>query len=295
MRPQSPLSMVTLIATLMAPCATLAAKRPTMRAALLSQPKRLPLTLTQYPALQRKTVGWGPGEQMTFSIGLGGIEAGRASLSIGKSRRAGREISVRGRGESNLPSLFALSEELLTHVDLAHMRPLRSFLTTQRGERITETRTRHRHRGLSEQRITRRMGQKVSLKQRRRRLPQGHLDLFSALLLLRSTSWDQGRRVELHVVSGRKSYRVHVAVKGHERVRTQGRMANCLRLQGVIRQISDEGRPLRHKPKTFTLWLSDDVARIPLRADLQSPWGQIKLQLESYRPCERALTVGLAL
>lgn len=247
------------------------------------------------PRTTRKEVGWGPGEQMTFSARVGGIEAGRAALSLGKAQPGGREIMVRGRSESLLRSLFSFSEELWTRIDLAHLRPLRSVLKAKRGDRLTETTTDHRHGGISEQRITRRERGKVRQGRRHRLLPTGHLDPFSALLVLRSLPWADRRPVSLHVVSGRKSYGLRVSLAGRGRVRTPGRIADAIQLRGVLSPVTDRGKRRPGKGKRFTLWLSDDRARIPLKAQLESPWGPLALELQTYRASRRPLEVGLPL
>jgi hypothetical protein len=114
--------------------------------------------------------------------------------------------------------------------------------------------------------------------QGRDNVPEGAAaqDLHSAMLLLRSWRPRLGQLGYFYVVIGRRLWRVDVEFAGPEMLTAQGRPQLAQRIDGVSVRLwqSEES-----KPRRFSLWLSEDPDRIPLRLVADSGFGEVKLEL----------------
>jgi hypothetical protein len=104
-------------------------------------------------------------------------------------------------------------------------------------------------------------------------------DLHSAMLLLRSWRPRLGELGYFYVVIGRRLWRVDVEFAGPEMLTAQGRPQLSQRIDGVSVRLwqSEES-----KPRRFSLWLSEDPDRIPLRLVADSGFGEVKLELTTH-------------
>ena len=106
-------------------------------------------------------------------------------------------------------------------------------------------------------------------------------DLHSALALLRSWRPRLDETGYFFVVLGRRLWRVDVRHVGPEMIRAQGAPQLAQRLDGVsVRLWQPEGV----EPRRFSLWLSSDAARVPLRMVADASFGQVTLALTGREP-----------
>lgn len=229
--------------------------------------------------------GWGPNELMTYAIKILGIEAGRAAIWVGPAYASGKihagNIQLRGGSETVpfLSIIFRMREEVATNIALMGLEPNESFSNRQASGKNRKIKTSFGP--LIHQTIQRDTG----IEQRHRRIPKPRFDPISALFLLRSIPLLDGGELRLLVLSGLALYKVGLRVTDRQRIyhKTQG--WDTIRLEGSAQRVEDNGITLKEESsRKFTLWLTDNNARIPVKIIGDTDIGIIEANLSSYSP-----------
>lgn len=117
-------------------------------------------------------------------------------------------------------------------------------------------------------------------------------DMHSAMLLLRAWRPRLDEKAHFYVVLGRRPWRVDVTSRGPEMIKLGEQPRLTYRIDGVAVRLDTpgaEGTP----PKRFSLWLSEDPERVPLRMRADASFGQVTMTLTgrdtSDRDCQRAV------
>ena len=101
-------------------------------------------------------------------------------------------------------------------------------------------------------------------------------DLQSAMLRLRAWRPRLGETAYLYVVLGRRPWRVEVTSRGPEMVKVGGDARLSYRIDGVAVRLWE---PEKATPKHFSLWLSEERERVPLRMVADASFGQVTMLL----------------
>lgn len=101
-------------------------------------------------------------------------------------------------------------------------------------------------------------------------------DLHSALGLLRAWRPRLGESAYFYVVLGRRLWRLDVMSVGPEVIQTGGVPQLTHRIDGVAVRLWE---PAEIAPRHLSLWLSEDSARVPLRMQTDSSFGEITMAL----------------
>ncbi len=114
-------------------------------------------------------------------------------------------------------------------------------------------------------------------------------DLHSSLALLRAWRPRLDEVGYFYVVLGRRLWRVDVRHVGPEMIRAQGTPQLAQRLDGVSVRL---WQPEKAEPRRFSLWLSADDARVPLRMVADASFGQVTLGLTAREPASTRCSAG---
>jgi hypothetical protein len=101
-------------------------------------------------------------------------------------------------------------------------------------------------------------------------------DLQSAMLLLRSWRPRLGELGYFYVVLGRRLWRVQATSAGPQVIKTQGSPRLTHRIDGVAMRLWE---PSGAAPRRFTLWLSEDAHRVPVRMLAEASFGEVTMTL----------------
>lgn len=101
-------------------------------------------------------------------------------------------------------------------------------------------------------------------------------DLHSAVLLLRSWRPRLGEAAHFFVVLGRRLWRVEVSARGPEMLTHQGVPQLGYRIDGEAVRLWE---PSQIAPRRFSMWFSEDPARVPLRMVADASFGRVTLTL----------------
>jgi hypothetical protein len=114
-------------------------------------------------------------------------------------------------------------------------------------------------------------------------VPEGAFahDLHSGLLLLRSWRPRLGEEAYFYTVLGRRPWRVDVTSRGVEMIKIGDDARLTYRIDGVAVRL---WQPESAQPKRFSLWLSEEADRVPLRMVADASFGQVTMNLTGREP-----------
>jgi Protein of unknown function (DUF3108) len=231
-------------------------------------------------------VGLVAGESMSFAVQLAGLDVGEAALAVGERGVVdGRDaITVRSKvstvGAARL--LRAIDDESTTVIDLRSGLPLQLDTHVLLGAQETFT-----HAEFQAHQVIVDVRRGASAEVRSYVFAFGELaalDAHAAMAQLRGWRPAAGAQRTVWLVGGRRLWRVDLTYRGNETVGTALGNRDATRLDGVAHRARpdrslDESRP----PRTFSVWMSDDADRVPLRVSATTELGSVEIKLVEYQ------------
>jgi hypothetical protein len=235
-------------------------------------------------AVAAEEVGLHPGESMAFEIRLAGILAGEAQLAVGDigSYEGHRAVVVKSRAATVGAAALVkhIVDEATTVVDMDTGRPIALETLVEVGKNRTTAKARFTARS-AEITYTRseQAPQHIQLDFGTTTVHDAH----SAMAQLRGWRAAPGTVRSVFVIGGRRVWRVDVTYLGEDTIGTATGNRRAVRFTGesyrATRKLTvDPGRPSR----TFTVWLTDDADRVPLRVAARTELGEIAMELTDY-------------
>jgi hypothetical protein len=227
-------------------------------------------------------LGLRSGEAFTFRFSVGPVESGRARMSVGfpVEKNGRRLLAVHGQAET-LPwlSIVArMNDDYRLLLDADTLLPV-EIVSTEQGmrERRIETVVTGRMVDIS-------LSSKKESGKTRGRLPGDARDPLSALFAVRAAPLADGDTLEMLIVDGMALWRSRMQVR-RERVRLENdeHSRAAVRLDGENQRLDGAGKPAPQPPRHYTVWLSDDAARVLLRMEADTDLGRAALELTSYQ------------
>ncbi|HUR97751.1 MAG TPA: DUF3108 domain-containing protein [Pyrinomonadaceae bacterium] len=102
-------------------------------------------------------------------------------------------------------------------------------------------------------------------------------DMISALYSLRLLPLSVGKSFRMSISDSGLVYEIPVRVTGREQQRTMFGKQWCFRVEP---QVFGRGRLIEREGE-MTIWITDDVRRLPVRSVIDSPYGKIDVRLKS--------------
>ncbi len=231
------------------------------------------------------TLGLHPGETMAFEVHLSGVLAGEAQLAVGQPGELdGRQVIVvksRAATAGAAALLKQISDEATSVIDVETGRPISlESLIVNSGKRTTAS---AKFSGGSAEVTYQRPTDAAPKTQK---LNFGNVivnDAHTAMAQLRGWKATKGSVRTVYVIGGRRLWRIDVTYAGEQTIGSS---------LGNRRAIMFEGKSYRAKPnmtiestkpaRTFTVWLSDDADRVPLKVTATTELGDIIMDLTDY-------------
>jgi hypothetical protein len=227
-----------------------------------------------------------PGEAMVYQVELHGLAVAEFTVTVGATTSlddvAVVPISARVVSSPLLTMFHPVDDTLATWIDPRNGHPV-AFeaheLASSRSTEVEHTRVRYAPDQFAV--VVERAGQRFDEVQVVR---HDTFDVPSMLTWLRGWSGAVGERVVVDVMRSRTAWRLAVAVAGRESVATVlGPMA-AVRYEGAsVRMRRDGADDTASERRGFTLWISDDADRVPLRLRARTDYGDIEMALVDYR------------
>lgn len=246
------------------------------------------LLLTSYSEAKRKQAP-SAHETMTYEAKIGPLTIGRIAIAIAEKWEKKDLSYLYARAKSEpLPvfySFYSLKEELRTRISHDDFRPVFSTLIARKNDRLTITKTHHRH--LKSQKTTQHIQTNKRSYKRNRKLG-AHYDPLSAFLALRHFDLSQKRSLNFNILTGKKFFGIDARFKKKTRYYFQrskrDSAVDVIVIEGVLSRLTDKKRPFPGKKRRhFTLYLSNDSRRIPVFATIDTPWGKLQAELTSHK------------
>jgi hypothetical protein len=219
--------------------------------------------------------GFGPGEQIDFTIDYLGIRTGEARILVGQAEGPVWPVITQARTDG-LASIIDIREHLVSYWDSASRLPRGSDLKSiEVGDRHNDSARFDRDTGKATIRIVRK-GHKVENTYPLDPLAQ---DFASALLWLRLQPLAEDARFEIPVFTTKGTFQLLASVVGRETVVTPAGTFPTWKVQ--VRTAFD-GQFASNRD-TF-IWFSADENRVPVRVSADFAVGSVVVNLAAYRP-----------
>jgi hypothetical protein len=233
-----------------------------------------------------------PGEHMQYKLSLRGIDLATYDLAIGElTELAGKQaIVVQGHAKiSGLASFVATIDDRFTSwVDVATGRPLRfqtdeyaSGSSSNIEHSVVELAARaeggvpvqfHVNDGAATT-DTQKVSQPVTW------------DYNAFLLALRGWEGPAGSALALEVFRSRYMWHADVTIHGKEKLVTQLGELPALRIDGRTYKLDRKGARVKDsEERQFTMWISDDDGRVPLKIEATTDYGALQMEIVDYQP-----------
>jgi hypothetical protein len=244
------------------------------------------------PAAAPVEIGLNPGETMAFEVRLAGIVAGEAEVAVGAlgAFEGHRAVVVKSRAATAgaIAVVRHVVDESTTVIDMDSGRPLALDSVVEQGDaRITAT-ARFTDTAAD---ITYTRPNETAPHRMRIDFSKGIAatpgatahDPLSAMAQLRGWRAAPGSRRTVFVVGGRRLWRVDVACAGQDTIGSAIGNRRAIRFTGEAYRARRDFAPETPRPsRTFTVWLSDDADRVPLKVVAKTELGDVVMTLTEY-------------
>jgi hypothetical protein len=232
------------------------------------------LLLVAAPAA-RASGGFGPGEEIDFTIDYLGIKMGEARIVVGQAEGPVWPVIAQGRS-GGLASIVDIREHLVSYWDSSRRLPRGSDLRAiEIGDRHDDSARFDRESGKATVRIVR----KGNKDEKTYPLDPDSLDFASAVLWLRTQPLAADGRYEIPVFTTKGTFRLQATVVGREKVETKAGVFDSWKVEV---RTAFEGN---FEAKRDTLiWFSADENRVPVRVSAEFAVGSLVVSLSGYRP-----------
>lgn len=246
-------------------------------------------TSPQAPAAaapQEGDLGLHPGETMAFEVQLAGVLVGEAQLAVGEigdvdGRRA---IVVKSRAATAGAAALVrkIVDEATTVIDAETGTALRVDTNVEMGSKktIASATFLPTHAEVKFQREQDKQPNTFRVETRGQQLHDAH----SAMAQLRGWKATPGTVRTVHVIGGRRVWRVDVKYVGEETIGSVTGNRRAVVYEGVSFRARRDLQPETNKPaRKFRVWLSDDADRVPLKVVAHTELGEVVMALTDYQ------------
>lgn len=231
------------------------------------------------------TLGLFAGEAMAFEVRLAGMLAGEAQLAVGEiGEVAGRKaLVVRSRAATAGAAALIkkISDESTSVIDVATGLPIsldavvdvggRRTIASAKFEATSATVT-YQRTGDPKPRTT-----KIAFGKTR------VFDAHTAMAHLRGWKAPRGTTRTVFVIGGRRLWRVDLTYRGEETIGSALGNRRAIVLEGkAYRTRPNMEIDTKRPPRTFSVWLSDDGDRVPVKVEATTELGDIVMDLIEY-------------
>jgi hypothetical protein len=228
-----------------------------------------------------------PGEQMIYRISLHGFEVGEYTITVGDIAKVGDADAVVVQSSARTSRIAALlrpvQDEFASWIDRS----------TGRSLLFTSRETDARGAQIQEQTEARFDGERIAIRVIR---PNGEhsevqttrdaaYDMTSFLIFLRGWDADVGTRLEADVMRSRYVWRLQVIATGFENLDTELGSLEVARFDGEsVRTLRDGTIDPASDRRQWSIWISDDADRVPIKIVARTDYGAVTMEIVSYRP-----------
>lgn len=235
-------------------------------------------------APQPGELGLHPGETMAFEVELAGVLVGEAQLAVGEigSVEGRRALVVRSRAATAGAAALVkkIVDEATTVIDADTGAAISVDTNVEMGSKKTVASTTFQPAFAEvKYQLQNKPPQTFRVANRGQKLHDAH----SAMAQLRGWKAAPGTVQTVHVIGGRRVWRVDVKYVGEETIGSATGNRRAVVYEGVSFRARRDLQPETTKPaRKFRVWLSDDADRVPLKVVAQTELGEVVMALTEY-------------
>lgn len=229
-----------------------------------------------------------PGETLTWDVTFAGVPGGRARLAVGAigSEEGRRLVVIRAEAESaGVVSILGQTQDTLSSwIDVDTGLPTRTeAISAGSGKRLVVHAARVAGQTTAEVRVwSAKSGDEGTTKIAKLPNTRTH-DPLSAILALRGWDAQPGGRATVYSLGAMRVWKSVFLVEGREEVDGPLGHRRVIRIRATATRMTpalaeDTSKP----PRTFTVWLTDDKERIPVRFSAHTELGDVVAKITSY-------------
>lgn len=227
-----------------------------------------------------------PGETITWDVSFAGLSGGRARLAVGQlgSVDGRRQIALRAEAESiGLAAVLrAARDSMASWIDVESGLPTRTDSESGSADKLLIVHARRIAGATTASLEILRTGAAMQRRMQWLPAPNTH-DPLSLMLALRGWNTPANRPIVMYSLGGLRLWKNVFTLVGREELDGPlGRRAT-LRIVGVSSRLTGHGDDDRGRAtRSYTIWLSDDALRIPVRIVATTELGAVTAQATSY-------------
>jgi hypothetical protein len=232
-----------------------------------------------------------PGEHMQYSLALKGIDLATYDLAIGEvSDVAGTPaIVVQGHAKSiGIASMVATIDDRFTSwVDVKTGHALRfqtDELASGSSNDVEHTVIELAARDGDQIPVSFHVNDAAATAESQKASLPVAWDYNAFMVALRSWEGPPGSKLDLEVFRSRWMWHVEVTIQGKEQLVTKLGDYPALRIEGHTYKLDRKGVRAAAEPRQFTMWISDDDGRVPLKISAVTDYGALEMSLIDYQP-----------
>jgi hypothetical protein len=231
-----------------------------------------------------------PGEHMTYTLALQGLDLAVFDLTVGEVQPLGdkRALVVQSHAKTvGLGALVKVDDAFASWIDITTGRPLRWACDeyAKNGQDKEKTDADFAARSGQRQPITFHLNDDPPGPEPQRVSLPDVWDYDSFLIALRGWEGPVGTRLTAEVLRSRFLWHVEMTIHGKEELSTALGNLPALRLDGHTYKLDRDGqRAVGSDARDFSVWISDDEGRVPLQVAAKTDYGDIKMSITDYQP-----------
>ncbi|MFT6849939.1 MAG: hypothetical protein ACJATA_000745 [Sphingobacteriales bacterium] len=231
---------------------------------------------------QKNKGSFGPGEELVYRIKYGFIDAGEATLKVAEDDKSFDQETVyhfesRGKTVGTFNIFYRVRNRYNSYVDQKKLLPILYTENIREGDYKRKTFAAFDHKNNS-----------VKTNNGTYEIPENAQDVISSFYYLRNAYPNNlvgGEEVTLNFFLGKETNPLSVKYIGKETITTDLGTFNCLKFSPKL----TPGRIFKKDSQMF-LWVTDDLNRIPLKAEVEILIGTVYLELTKYEGLVNPLT-----
>jgi len=233
-----------------------------------------------------------PGERMTYKLSLKGFEIASYTLSIGELQalEGKQTITVEGHAKSvGLANMVAKVDDKFTSwIDVETGRPHR-FQTDEYASG-SDKNVEHAIIDFSKREgdhvpVTFHMNDEATAPEPQKVTEKDVWDYNAFLVALRAWEGADGSTISTEVFRSRFLWKIDVKVHGRTKLLTQLGELPALRFDGHAVKLARDGTKFPDTDeRDFSIWISDEGDRVPLKNTAKTDYGDIEMVIVDYQP-----------
>lgn len=231
-----------------------------------------------------------PGERMQYRVSLMGVELASFALAVGDvvDLEGKKTITVQGHAQLvGLATWFAgkVDDKFTSWLDVETGRSLR-FQVDEYGSRTSDIE--HTIVDLAGRKedsvpVTFHLNDAAPTPEPQKAALPETWDYNAFLVAMRSWEGPPGTKQVMEVFRSRNLWNVTVTIKGKTKLQTELGELPALRFDAHVYKLDRDGSRFKDTDeRDFSLWISDEAGRVPLRIDARTDYGDVKMEIVDY-------------